>query len=57
MRVETYFKNKIAGYKEQDKRQQRPIDEDEYVDVEFLMNIRFREVLFSGTRFLEVFAD
>ena len=39
LRVETYFKNKVMNYIEQDKKSNRPIDDDEYVDVDFLMDM------------------
>ena len=39
LRVETYFKNKVLNYIEQDKKSNRPIDDDEYVDVDFLMDM------------------
>ena len=38
MQVETYFRNKVAGYKEQDKKAGRDIEGD-YVDIDFLMNM------------------
>ena len=39
LRVETYFKNKVSNYIEQDKKSNRPIDDDDYVDVDFLMDM------------------
>ena len=39
LRVETYFKNKVMNYVEQDKKSNRLIDDDEYVDVDFLMDM------------------
>ena len=39
LRVDTYFKNKVMNYIEQDKKSNRPIDDDEYVDVDFLMDM------------------
>ena len=38
MQVETYFRNNVAGYKEQDKKAGRDIEGD-YVDASFLMNM------------------
>ena len=38
MQVETYFRNKVAGYKEQDKKAGRDIEGD-YVEISFLMNM------------------
>ena len=38
MQVETYFRNKVAGYKEQDQKAGRDIKGD-YVDISFLMNM------------------
>eukprot|EP00438_Fugacium_kawagutii_P025372 Skav203192 [mRNA] locus=scaffold3430:4676:8188:+ [translate_table: standard] len=34
-----YFKNKVDGYKAQDRKAQRDIDEDEYVDEQFCLNL------------------
>ena len=39
MKVETYFKNKVMNYKEQDKTAGRVIDNGDYVDVNYLMNM------------------
>ena len=39
IRVETYFKNKIMNYIEQDKKAGRDVEDGDYVDVEFLMNL------------------
>ena len=39
LKVETYFKNKIMNYEEQDKKSNRPIDDGDYVDVDFLMKL------------------
>ena len=39
LRVETYFKNKVSNYIEQDKKSNRPIDDDDYVEVDFLMDM------------------
>ena len=36
---ENYFRRKVASYKEQDKRAGREIDEDGYVDIDFLTNL------------------
>ena len=33
-----YFKNKVEGYRQQDKRASREINEDNYVDVEWCMD-------------------
>ena len=39
IRVETYFKNKIMNYEEQDKKAGRNVEDGDYVDVDFLMNL------------------
>ena len=39
LRVETYFKNKIMNYEEQDKKAGRDVEDGDYVDVDFLMNL------------------
>ena len=39
IRVETYFKNEIMNYEEQDKKAGRDVEDVDYVDVEFLMNL------------------
>ena len=39
IRVETYFKNKIMNYEEQDKNAGRDVEDGNYVDVDFLMNL------------------
>ena len=38
-RVETYFKNKIMNYEEQDRKTGRYVEDGDYVDVDFLMNL------------------
>lgn len=35
--IRRYFENKVDGYKSQDKRAHRKIDEEEYVDVEWCL--------------------
>ena len=39
IRVETYFKNNIMNYEEQDKKAGRDVEDWGYVDVDFLMNL------------------
>ena len=39
MKVETYFRNKVMSYKEQDQKAGREIETDDYVDVKYLMNM------------------
>ena len=39
IRVETYFKNKVMSYIEQDERAGRNVNDGEFVDVEFLMSL------------------
>ena len=39
LRVETYFRNKVPNYIEQDKKSNKPIDDDDYADVEFFMDM------------------
>lgn len=39
LRVETYFKNKIMNYEEQDKKAGRDVEGNDYVDVDFLMGL------------------
>ena len=39
IRVETYFKKKIMNYEEQDRKAGRDVEDGDYVDVDFLMNL------------------
>ena len=39
MKVETYFRNKVMSYKEQDQNAGRDIEGDDYVDINYLINM------------------
>ena len=39
MKVETYFRNKVMSYKEQDQNAGRDIEGDDYVDIDYLINM------------------
>ena len=39
MKVETYFRNKVMSYKEQDQKAGREIESDYYVDIKYLMKM------------------
>ena len=55
--IKCYFKNKIKGYKEQDRQAKREINKEKYINVDWLLNCINRNCAFCGCHLYIGFED